>query len=496
MRKWLFIVLLFVCVPLFLFIDRMLFSAEHSYLSTNLNSSVGSGAKKPKSSLGLPFTGKNEQTDKSSAPPFSTSQKQNKSLGQTPPPDSLNKQLSTNSWFLKNSGNKDVALTLPAEFRPPPSSQTPKKPAPVFIAGADPAVFFTIRFVNEQVLPHNRFFKKTKIGGLSALSYDPEADLFLALSDDKGNKGGAPRFYKFQLKQDPENKKYKLEPVDLVFLTNRNGQSFSPIDPEGIVFFKPDRIFISSEGAQMPDLTAPPALFTFSGKGKLISSWLPSGVYWPDDPARVGTYGVRENKGFEALSLDSENNQLYTATESALHQDEQEKGNKQYVRISRFDIETQKITSQVIYPMSADIELEHLKGSNGLTDFIVLGENKLLTVERAYLKDESIAGERKTDANQVRLFLTDCSKAGNVLPYKDLRKGRFVTCGKRLIADLSSLLGDRLDNIEGISIGPEVAGGNHLLVLVSDNNFRSAQKTQFLFFHYSPRSQYASYGNQ
>ena len=494
MRKWLFIVFLFVCVPLFLFIDRIMFSTEHSYLSTTLHSAVQGGAKKLKNPIGATLASKNPQTDHSPKTDFSNLQQQSKSLGKSPPAsNSVNTQFSKDILSLKNPSNKNVPLKLNASL--PVVPQEPKKPAPVFILGADPVAFFTLRFVNEQVLPHNQLFQNTKIGGLSALSYDDKTGLFLALSDDKGNKGGAPRFYKFQLTQNPQSKKYELKPVSLVFLTKPNGQKFSPIDPEGIVFFKPNRIFISSEGAQMPDLIAPPALFTFNSRGRWLSSWLPSGVYWPEDPAQVGDFGVQENKGFEALSF--ENNQFYIATESALHQDEQENGNKQYVRISRFDMETKKINRQFIYPMDADLELQHLKGSNGLTDFIALGENKLLTIERAYLKDKSINRERKTDANQVRLFLTDCSKASNVLPHKSLKKGRFVTCGKRLIADLFSLLGDRLDNIEGLSIGPEVAGGDHLLVLVSDNNFRSAQKTQFLFFHYSPHenSQYASYGN-
>ena len=110
----------------------------------------------------------------------------------------------------------------------------------------------------------------------------------------------------------------------------------------------------------------------------------------------------------------------------------------------------------------------------------------MLTVERAYLKDESISGDRKTDANLVRLFLTDCSAADDVSKYQELKKGRFVTCGKRLLADLSAIIGDGVDNIEGITIGPAVSKKGYLLVLVSDNNFSHTQKTQFLFFHYLP----------
>jgi len=42
-----------------------------------------------------------------------------------------------------------------------------------------------LRFINEQVLQHDQQFQGIPVGGLSALSYDPQRDTFLALSDDK-----------------------------------------------------------------------------------------------------------------------------------------------------------------------------------------------------------------------------------------------------------------------------------------------------------------------
>ncbi|MDB9496553.1 esterase-like activity of phytase family protein, partial [Spirulina subsalsa CS-330] len=52
---------------------------------------------------------------------------------------------------------------------------------------------------------------------------------------------------------------------------------------------------------------------------------------------------------------------------------------------------------------------------------------------------------------------------------------------KRLLLDLSTLP-IPLDNLEGMTLGPRLADGSSLLVLVSDNNFSAEQVTQFLFF--------------
>ena len=52
---------------------------------------------------------------------------------------------------------------------------------------------------------------------------------------------------------------------------------------------------------------------------------------------------------------------------------------------------------------------------------------------------------------------------------------------KTLLLDLRTL-GIPLDNVEGMTIGPNLPDGRRSLVLVSDNNFAASQFTQFLLF--------------
>ena len=275
-----------------------------------------------------------------------------------------------------------VALNLPVQENSDSDTS--------FIPGEPPAVFFSLNFVNEQVVEHDLLFKNVPIGGLSALSYNPEKNIFIALSDDKGKKG-PPRFYELKLNRVEKGKKYELKITNQVFLSNKETGSFIPIDPEGVAFFKSDQMFISSEGAQLPRLNiyVPPALLMFNSQGEWLSSWPLPEIYWPDDLTQLGEWGVKENKAFEALSVDLETNQLWLATESALNQDEQDGANtenKQYVRISQFDIKTARMNNQFVYQMDSDIEINNLKGKNGLTDFFSLGEQGFVNSGKSLFK--------------------------------------------------------------------------------------------------------------
>jgi hypothetical protein len=43
-------------------------------------------------------------------------------------------------------------------------------------------------------------------------------------------------------------------------------------------------------------------------------------------------------------------------------------------------------------------------------------------------------------------------------------------------------MGIYIDNIEGVTFGPDLPNGHKTLIFVSDNNFSKEQKTQFLLF--------------
>ena len=486
MRKWLFIILSLSC--LFFVVDYLVSSSVFSYFKTRSHFYNLGTKEKLTTPVFKEGEGVQEEVDDVSLDPAIASVS-----SPAIRPDSLEQRTGKKAPLLKlpfvsshSMESRTVSTRAAVKSTPAEVIAKETKPKASFISGVPPIIFFSLKFINEQVVDHHLQIKDISVGGLSALSYSEESNDFIALSDDKGNKAGPPRFYKLKLKK-AEGEKYELVFEDQVFLHNVEGQKMEPIDPEGVAFFRPDQIFISSEGVQLPHLIAPPAVFLFNSKGKKLSSWPTLQMYWPEDLSQLGKWGVKENKAFEALSIDDENDHLWVATESTLHQDVQTAENSkgtQYIRLSRFNIKGANMISQFIYPMDSRIEINNLKGANGLTDFLYLGSEKLIVIERAYLKDDSVSGDRKVDANFVRLFLTDCSQASDVSKYQELKQGNFITCGKRQLADLSSLLGNNLDNIEGITMGPKISEDSYLLVLVSDNNFNPSQKTQFLYFHY------------
>jgi hypothetical protein len=50
---------------------------------------------------------------------------------------------------------------------------------------------------------------------------------------------------------------------------------------------------------------------------------------------------------------------------------------------------------------------------------------------------------------------------------------------KKLLLDFKTL-GIPIDNLEGLTLGPRLPDGRQSIILVSDNNFREAQVTQFI----------------
>ena len=491
MRKWFFIVLPLIFLLIYIFANYMFSSVKENTAKTFQSES---------NQLEL----YNNQINKKSPPPKNSLIKSLSSRFTKKP----NKYIQTSNQVAHNYPEESSATSkiqtqesLEPNPTPPPSQktavqQTPSVNPTTFISSPSPTQDFSIEFVNTQIL-NPGVHQNIPIGGLSALSYNPNTETFFALSDDKGQphtdgQSYPPRFYEMELQT--ENEIHNFELKKQIFLLSGNNQPIRGIDPEGMAFLSPDKIFISSEGAQTSTLTIPPALFEYDINGQVKVANLLKGMFWDDQ--QLGSYGVKENKAFEALTVDVNNNQLWLATEKSLHQDDpiqsenanSQSVNTEYIRFTQMDLDNMKINAQYVYPMQSYYEQDSLSGDNGVTDFLFLEDKRFIVIERAYLIQKNAPAGTKQDANLIRLFLADCSQANNVAIYPTLQRGsQFVTCGKTpIINDLSNTVNGYVDNIEGIAKGPEVSPGQFVLVLASDNNFSSNQKNQFLFFHYKP----------
>lgn len=83
--------------------------------------------------------------------------------------------------------------------------------------------------------------------------------------------------------------------------------------------------------------------------------------------------------------------------------------------------------------------------------------------------------------NTIKLYLAELSDAANSQDIDYLKEQGKNPIKKKLLLNLN-VIGKRIDNIEGITLGPALPNGRRSLILVSDNNFLGLQKTQLLLF--------------
>ncbi len=340
---------------------------------------------------------------------------------------------------------------------------------------------FALEFIDQYEIPKTTF-KDTLIGGLSAIAYNRQQDLFYVLSDDRGKRSPA-RFYSFQLgiKQtdDGQIKIASFEPEEVTFLLDEEGQKYreGKIDPEGLAISPRNTIFISSEGNPSQDVEPFIGEFALETGQKLSELRLPQ-RYLAGDQSQP--QGIQENLAFESLTINrtglpEDPFRLFTATESALLQDESFEGEEQ-ARV--------RFLHYVINPVGNPVLLaEHLylldpapveAISNGLTELLALKkEGYFLSLERTYgftgagAKIFQVVIGNATDTTNI------ASLKGNIAQVQPLKK--------QLLFDLQDL-GIYLDNLEGMSIGPRLPDGSRSLLLISDDNFNDEQVSQLFLF--------------
>jgi hypothetical protein len=121
--------------------------------------------------------------------------------------------------------------------------------------------------------------------------------------------------------------------------------------------------------------------------------------------------------------------------------------------------------------------------TNGLTDFIAVGDRQFIAIERSFSLGAGTNGIPAT-GNTIKLFHVDARGATDVSSFDSIAGQTVQAVSKTLLLDLSDLKNDdgstlSLDNIEGITFGPSF-NGKQTLVLASDNNFGATQFTQFI----------------
>ena len=333
-----------------------------------------------------------------------------------------------------------------------------------------------LEFIGEALLPPGLQVEGRSVGGLSGIAYEPESGRFYVVSDEPGNRFPASFFVlEIDLTQGRLGEG-GVRVTDVVTLQGESGRAFkaNSVDPEGAAFTGAGNLLVSSEGQAAAGI--PPFLREFELDGRPVRTFVLPDRYLP-----LPDGGVRHNLAFEALTVTPDHRYAIVATENALAQD----GPKSTVetrspsRIARFDIQTALLVDEYLYwvePVASPATLVGGLEVAGLVELIALDETHLLSLERSFSMG---AG------NAIRLFLVSLEGATDISGYDSLAEIDLDTirpAAKQLVVDLADL-GVNLDNLEGMSFGPQLADGRRSLVLLGDDNFNfPVQVSQILAF--------------
>ena len=326
----------------------------------------------------------------------------------------------------------------------------------------------------------------TVIGGLSGLEFDPATGSYIAISDDQTQ---PQRFYNLDLTFTGD----EFTGVtfnDAVQILDNDGDPFTDlaVDPEAIRL-GPSSVgdglslyWVSETGGGPDDVDDEiPFVNEMDFEGNQIRALaLPDGFAFDEgaDPeSDEDNVGIRNNLGFESLTLSPDGTTLFTATENALFQDgpaaSLTEGSP--TRVIQYDVASGEAEAQFIYltdpipdtPIPADAF-----ATNGLVEILALNDSEFIFLERAFSVGVG---------NTVQVYKGDLSDATDVSEFDSIVGEDITPIEKTLLFDTASF-GITPDNLEGITLGPTLEDGRQTLLLVSDNNFNDAQTTQFLAF--------------
>lgn len=343
------------------------------------------------------------------------------------------------------------------------------------------STFKDIDFLGEVTFATDTQVEGTVLGGLSGITYDASKNVYYSISDDRSQHNPA-RFYTLSIDLD-EDSLNSVKFTDVTSLTNQNGQTFPALslDPEGIALTGDGSLYISSEGDATAANLTNPFVNEFALTGEQLQALPVDDKYLPTSPQ---TSGIRSNLAFESLTVTPSQNYLFTATENALVQDGAVAtvSNGSPSRIVSYDLNTGKAAAEYLYLTDAVAEPPTTAdgfNTNGLVDLLAIDDSHFLSLERSF----SVGA-----GNTIKLYEVSLEGADDISDIDSLSStdlSNINSAQKELLLDFDEL-NITLDNIEGLTFGPDLPDGRRSLIIVSDNNFSSTQFTQVLAFSVEP----------
>ena len=347
---------------------------------------------------------------------------------------------------------------------------------------------YNVKFLGEKTVSNSLTVGGTTVGGLSGLEYDAATGKYLSNSDDQV----APRFY--SLTADISATAFNSVTIDTV--TNLSAPfafASGNNDFENIRLSKDRKsVYITNEGNANTGLTTSISVFDRATGGRT------GDILAPAQFTPTSSNGIRFNLGFESQTFtDSTFTKFLTVNEGPLRQDTTPVAGTntaaifnvvQPVRIVRFDTATGAAEAQYVYNADALTEPVPVNGTTfgvqGVVDVLAIGQGNYLSLERSFTVGGTAGGGT---GYGIKLYEFSLNGASDVSGLTSLVGQTYTPVNKRLVVDFATLRDSSnnpivLDNVEGMTFGPDSGNGQRSLLFVSDNNFASNQKTQFLAF--------------
>ncbi len=321
-----------------------------------------------------------------------------------------------------------------------------------------------LRFLDDYVIAEDLEIDGTKVGGLSGIDY--KDGMYYLVCDHPGN----PRIYKSEIKI-KDNLIDTILISEVIKLNRKAGfLKANTLDLEAIRI-ENENIVLTSEGAIKQNQN--PSIFLINSNGEFLRSF-----EIPNYFTAQGIQKPRNNGVFEGLTQDFNNEGYWIGMELPLVNDGSKPKlfpTRSPIRITHFDNTSGKADNQFV------ISLENISkipwyyfAVNGLTELLQYAPHKFLILERAF------SAGHGSNGNTVRIFNVNAENATNTLELESLKKAKYNKATKELVFDFKSvkkkLTEGIIDNLEGMTFGPDLPNGNKSLILISDNNFNSLGK--------------------
>ncbi|MBS1487516.1 MAG: esterase-like activity of phytase family protein [Bacteroidetes bacterium] len=341
-----------------------------------------------------------------------------------------------------------------------------------------------LHFIGEYVVDFNHPFKDAPIGGLSGIDYDKSTDTYYLICD-----AGEAHYYKAKIY-------FTLKGIDSIRFTdvsyflNSNGKrlqaakkSGSEVDPESIRFNPlTQTVFWSSEGERSVKEQAfiDPAIYQSKNNGEMIGTLpIPENLKMSKEEK-----GPRRNGTFEGMTFADNYKTLYVSLEEPLYQDGPRASltpTNSWVRFYQYRMADMKNVAQYAYKLDP-IALPPIPAAsfsvNGISEILSTGNKTMLVMERSYSTGHLGCVIKVFHAN-----LAGATDIKNVLSLSANPPAKEIE--KKLLLNFNDL-NIYIDNVEGLTFGPDFPNGHKSLIFVADNNFNPLEKTQFLLFEVIP----------